>query len=174
MKKFAILAAAALFLPAAAAHNGAPLRATLTSYQEVPAVSSKADGEFEARVSADRSSVDWTLAYAGLQADVLMAHIHFAQKGVNGPVVVWLCGSTTNPAPAPGAAACPGRSGVVRGTFTAANVLASPAAQQLAAGELAELIDAMRAGVAYVNVHTAVSPGGEIRGQIGARGGSGR
>jgi hypothetical protein len=27
----------------------------------------------------------------------------------------------------------------------------------------------MRAGVAYANVHTSLSPGGEIRGQIGDR-----
>jgi len=28
----------------------------------------------------------------------------------------------------------------------------------------------MRAGAAYANVHTTLSPGGEIRGQIGRRG----
>jgi hypothetical protein len=32
----------------------------------------------------------------------------------------------------------------------------------------------MRAGVAYANIHTTVSPGGEIRGQIGSRGHSGK
>jgi CHRD domain-containing protein len=35
------------------------------------------------------------------------------------------------------------------------------------AGELDEVIAAIRAGVAYVNVHaTPLNPGGEIRGQI--------
>ena len=163
MTKAAILSALALSLPAFAAQDGAPLRATLMGYQEVPSVSSKADGEFEARIAADGQSFDYTLAYDGLQADVLMSHIHFAQKSVNGPIIVWLCGTTTNPGPA-GTQTCPGRSGTIRGTVTAANVLASPTTQQLAAGELAELIDAMRAGVAYVNIHTTVSPGGEIRG----------
>jgi hypothetical protein len=43
------------------------------------------------------------------------------------------------------------------------------ASQQLAAVELDEVIDAIRAGVAYANVHTTpLSPGGEIRGQINA------
>ena len=172
MKKLAILATMAVALPAFA-HSGGPLRASLIGYQEVPSVSTGAMAEFEARVSGDGQSVDYTLAYEGLQADVLMSHIHFAQKGVNGPIIVWLCGTATNPGPT-GTQTCPGRSGIVRGTFTAANVLASPTTQQLGAGELSELIAAMRAGAAYVNVHSTVSPGGEIRGQISPRGHSGR
>src|SRR4029078_13492488 len=110
MMKAAILSALALSLPAFAAQDGAPLRATLMGYQEVPSVSSKADGEFEARIAADGQSFDYTLAYDGLQADVLMSHIHFAQKSVNGPIIVWLCGTTTNPGPA-GTETCPGRDG---------------------------------------------------------------
>ncbi len=173
MTKLAFLAALAFSLPSFAAQDGAPLRASLAGYQEVPSVNSKADGEFEARVSADGLSVAYTLAYSGLQADVLMSHIHFAQKSVNGPIIVWLCGTTTNPGPA-GTQTCPGRSGVIHGTFTSANVLASPTTQQLPAGDLADLIEAMRAGVAYVNIHSTVSPGGEMRGQVSARGHSGR
>jgi hypothetical protein len=48
------------------------------------------------------------------------------------------------------------------GTFTAANLIGPLAGQPLSA-----LIDAIRAGNTYVNVHTEVSPGGEIRSQIG-------
>jgi hypothetical protein len=164
MKSVAILAAALLSLPAAAAHGTNVFHAVLTGYQEVPSVSSKADGVFEARINSDGNSVDYTLAYEGLQADVLMAHIHFAQRSVNGPIVVWLCGTTAQPGPA-GTTTCPGRSGTVRGTFTGSNILSS-ATQQLSSGELAELLDAMRSGVAYVNIHSTVSPGGEIRGQV--------
>jgi hypothetical protein len=40
------------------------------------------------------------------------------------------------------------------------------APQQLAAGDLAAVITAIRAGAAYANVHTTLSTGGEIRGQI--------
>jgi hypothetical protein len=172
MKKSVFLSALLLATSASAA-NGPTFRASLTGYQEVPSVSSRADGEFAARLAADGRSVEYTLAYAGLQADVVMAHIHFAQKSVNGPIIVWLCGTAAQPGPT-GTATCPGRSGVVHGVFTSDNVLASPTTQQLAAGELSELVDAMRAGVAYVNVHSTVSPGGEIRGQIGSRGHSGR
>jgi hypothetical protein len=41
-----------------------------------------------------------------------------------------------------------------------------PAGQGIAAGEFSELVDALRAGRAYANVHSSKFPGGEIRGQI--------
>ena len=41
-----------------------------------------------------------------------------------------------------------------------------PAAQLVAAGELAELVRAIKAGVTYANVHTTAVASGEIRGQI--------
>jgi CHRD domain len=53
----------------------------------------------------------------------------------------------------------------VSGTIVAANVI-GPSDQGIAAGEIAELIAAIRAGRAYVNVHTTAFPGGELRGQI--------
>jgi hypothetical protein len=54
----------------------------------------------------------------------------------------------------------------VEGIFRASDVLASPATQQLGAGQISAFIEAMRANAAYVNVHTTASPGGEIRGQV--------
>ena len=99
---------------------------------------------------------------------------HFAQKSVNGGIVIWLCQTATNPAPAAVVnltPVCP-QSGSVSGHITSANVVQAntPPTQQLLAGELAEVIAAIRAGSAYANVHTSLSPGGEIRGQIRADG----
>jgi len=170
MKKIAAIACLLLATPAFA-QDGGPFRATLTGYEEVPSVNTAAGGEFEARVNG--ATVDYTLTYSGLQAPVTQAHIHFAQKSVNGSIMVWLCGTATNPGPA-GTPPCPGTGGTVSGTFSAANVLASAPTQQLPAGDLEAFIDAMLAGSAYVNVHSTVSPGGEIRGQVSARGASGR
>jgi methylmalonyl-CoA mutase N-terminal domain/subunit len=83
--------------------------------------------------------------------------------------MVWLCQSATNPAPAAVAATTPVCSSPAfasSGRITAISLVGPGGAQQLGAGELAELAAALRAGVAYVNVHTNLSPAGEIRGQI--------
>ena len=94
------------------------------------------------------------------------SHIHVGQLSVNGSVVIFLCQTAANPDPTGLAPECP-QEGTVTGTITAANVLAgATASQQLAAEDLAAVLTAIRAGAAYANVHTNVSPGGEIRGQI--------
>jgi hypothetical protein len=157
-------------LPAAA--RAERIEARLIGYQEVPSVSTPASGEFKAKIAHDEQSIDYELSFSGLTGTVQQSHIHFAQRGVNGSIVVWLCQTTTTPAPAAVAGItpfCP-QSGTVSGTITAANVIAaSTASQQIIAGELSEVIDAIRAGVAYANVHsTPLNPGGEIRGQIRA------
>jgi hypothetical protein len=162
MKRLAILTALAVAWPATALADN--FKASLTGYQEVPSVSTLAEGSFDAKSAGDWLSVDYTLTFSGLQAPVQQAHIHFAQPAVNGPIIIWLCGTAALPGPA-GTPTCP-QSGTVSGTFTTANVLPSPSTQQLAAGEIGEMISAMIAGSAYVNVHTTASPGGEIRGQI--------
>jgi hypothetical protein len=146
------------------------LRANLIGYEEVPSVSTPAHGTFTAVVASDEQTISYELEFANLIGTVQQAHIHVAQKAVNGSVVIWLCQTATTPAPAAVAAItpmCP-TSGTVVGTITSANVVAAgTASQQITAGELGEVIAAIRAGVAYANVHsTPLNPGGEIRGQI--------
>ncbi len=184
MKTYLVVAASLLGVAASGvmADGKDRIRARLTGYNEVPAVSTVASGRFVADVAADGSYFDYELTYGGLQGVITQSHIHFAQKSVNGPIVIWLCRTTTNPGPAAPIQApdcqvnTAGQAGEfsVSGRITAANVLGTPVAptggQQLAATELAEALAAMRAGVAYVNVHTTLSPGGEIRGQTRGRG----
>ena len=139
------------------------LHIPLRGLQEVPSVSSNAEGLFRARVAPDGGQIAYELKYRGLQGEVLQAHIHFGQRHVNGGVSVFLCQTEGAQDPSGLAPACPA-SGRVQGLLRAANVI-GPAAQGLSPGELAELIAAIRAGAAYVNVHSTAFPGGEIRGQ---------
>ncbi|HWR52959.1 MAG TPA: CHRD domain-containing protein, partial [Bryobacteraceae bacterium] len=111
-------------------------------------------------VSDDGTTVNFQLTYRDLAGGPATgAHIHLGAPWTNGPIVVHFCGTGGKPA-------CPAE-GTVEGSFTAADVQASPD-NNLGAGDLASLLRAMRAGVTYVNVHNAMFPGGEIRGQVKA------
>ena len=158
------------------------ISARLIGYDEVPSVSTPARGSFRATIARDEESIEYTLSFDGIETTVNQAHIHFAQKDVNGAIIVWLCQGASR-APAAVAAItpeCPSSpGGTVSGTITAESVLAQAAgsagaAQQIQESELAEFIAAIRAGRAYANVHSAVSPGGEIRGQLEVRHDNGR
>ena len=148
----------------AVAHNGDDDKGSfkkaragmLHGYNEVPAVSSPGSGTFAAEI--DDQKITFDLRYSGLQATAVAAHIHFAQRDVNGAVVAFLCGGGGKPA-------CPA-SGTVTGTVVPSDVGAGAAAQGIAAGEFDELVAAIRAGRAYVNVHSTLFPGGEIRAQL--------
>ena len=154
-------------LATATAAKADQLRALLTGYEETPAaVSTTGRGEFSAVISDDGQSIRYRETYRGLQAPVTQSHIHVGQLSITGSVVIFLCQTASNPDPTGLAPQCP-QEGTVTGTITSANVIAgSQAPQQLVAGDLAAVITAIRAGAAYANVHTQLSPGGEIRGQI--------
>ena len=142
--------------------------AELISYQEVPANSSAAVGNVSIVIDDAARTIAYTEAFSGLEGSVIMSHIHLAQPGVNGGIMVWLCGTSTNPGPT-GTPVCPA-SGEVSGTLSAADVV-GPGGQGVSAGEFDEVVAAIRAGVAYANVHSTRWPGGEIRGQLRPGGG---
>lgn len=139
--------------------------ARLDGYQEVPANSTTGQGIFVAKLDEINGAdvLEYTLTYRALEGTTTAAaHIHVGQRTANGGVSAFLCGGGDKPA-------CPPTGGTVEGVIDAADVI-GPAGQGVAAGEFAELIRAMRAGVTYANVHTNKHPGGEIRGQIGKHG----
>ena len=143
------------------------IRALLTGYEETPAaVSTTGRGLFLATIDPDGDAIRYSLTFNALQAPVTQSHIHVGQLSITGSIVIFLCQTSTNPDPTGLAPQCP-QEGTVTGEITAANVIAgATATQQLEAGDLAAVITAIRAGAAYANVHTNLSPGGEIRGQI--------
>jgi hypothetical protein len=138
--------------------------AILTGDQEVPARMTSAHGDAVFTLSRDGQSLRFRLKVKDIN-NVVAAHIHVGQPGVNGPVVVPLFG----PAPAGGG---PFHGILNKSVITDADVV-GPLAGQGLAGLLREIM----AGNTYVNVHTNDGvgdvntgpgdfPGGEIRGLV--------
>ncbi len=162
MKKSTItVAVAALLLAGTAAagnKSGEKFRAELRGSNEVPPVTTDARGDF--RMAFDDFDATATFRIRLDEASrVFMAHIHCAPEGQNGPIAVWLAGRPAGT----GAWDVDGK-WVDNATFTDADVIATPCGSTLG-----ELIEAIREGNAYVNVHTQSAPGGELRGQIEER-----
>jgi len=128
----------------------------LSGSQAVMPIETRAQGQTTLHLHEDGASISYKLIVSNI-TDVMMAHIHLGAAGINGPVVAWLY-----PA-APPPVLIQGRSNGVlaEGTITAENLVGPLAGQPLSA-----LLGKMRAGEAYVNVHTNRHPAGEIRGQI--------
>jgi CHRD domain-containing protein len=139
-------------------------RGGLSGYQEAPlTLSTTGGGTFRAKIANDGQSFAWTLSYQALEGNVLQAHIHFGARGLANGIAVFLCTNLGN-GPA-GTQACPAAPATISGTARPADVI-GPAGQGITAGQFNEVLDAMRAGVTYANVHTSLYPGGEIRGQL--------
>ena len=148
-------------LPGSAGEGGGAVLqfgTALSGAEEVPPVETSATGEFSL-TTMDAGTWLYTLSYSALEGgDPSAAHIHIGPPGVNGPVVIFLCGGAGKPA-------CPS-AGSVSGTITAADVMPLPDLG-VAAGDINRVLSEMRAGNTYANVHNAQNPGGQIRGQIG-------
>lgn len=141
----AILLVAAIPLPAMA--DSVEFGARLKPSQEVPPNDSEGDGEAEFNLRGD--SIRFNLEWDDLTSNVIMAHIHCAAAGVNGPVGVTLLMETRDP------------DDRIRGSFTTPD-----AGNPCGWTTLGDVIGAVLDGNAYVNVHTENFPGGEIRGQL--------
>lgn len=145
----------AVFLASASAYGGdLEFKAKLTGAEEVPPVETDTTGKAKFEVNDDQTKVEFELEIekAVNILGVAGAHIHCAPRGENGPVVVFLAGAV------PG-----GFDGEVEieATFTAANIV-----NNACGANIQELVQSMKAGSTYVNVHSPAHPGGEIRGQI--------
>lgn len=133
---------------------------------------SRAAGQAIFRISEDGSTVDFRLVASNID-NVIMAHIHCARAGFNGQIRMWLY-PVIGPTGAQAANGSGPQDGVLAsGTFSPAGISCPATAND---PEM-PLLDALRAGITYVNVHTNDGvapantgpgdfPGGEIRGQL--------
>jgi hypothetical protein len=158
----ALVAGAAAAGTVAFADGGDSIRETLTGYQEDPLVIST-PGSGDLRASIGPKGISYQLTYAGTEAPVTQAHIHLGGRHQSGGISVFLCSNLGNGPP--GTQACPPAGGTISGTISADDVI-GPVDQGIAAREFGELVDAIRARVTYVNVHTEKYPAGEIRAQL--------
>jgi hypothetical protein len=160
----AVVAALTVAGTVAVAGGGDSIREELTGYEEDPLVrSTTGNGTFKARISDRQERIDFRLSYDELEGDITQAHIHFGGPRQSGDISVFLCTNLGN-GPA-GTPTCPAEPGTVTGTIERDDVI-GPAAQGIAPGEFDELVDAIRNGVTYVNVHSTLYAGGEIRAQL--------
>jgi hypothetical protein len=162
-----VLATAALSLGALSLHaQQTTFRATLTGAANLPEpIETKAEGELQLTLSPDGKKLSYTLSVKDL-VNAAAADLHLGPASANGPLVAKLF-------PRGGTAKKGAFTGVLaEGTITGAD-LTGP----LTGAPLSDLIEEMRSGNTYCNIHTNdgmeppnSGPGdyrlGEIRGQI--------
>jgi CHRD domain len=121
----------------------ASFNATLNATSEVPPNQSPATGTATVTYDDATKTVTWKGTFTGLSGPATAAHIHGpAEAGKNAGVIVPISQAGTP--------------------------FASPfeGSAKLADDKAAALASALGAGQAYVNIHTAANPGGEVRGQL--------
>lgn len=125
---------------AAADFTVANYRFLTFTFEELPAAPPPT-GLAIVTLTANDTQVDFRVTATGLSGPAIGAHFHEGAVGVAGPIVLDLTGAI-----------------VLNddGNFLAEGSLPAPAG----------FADDLRAGNIYVNVHTDLNPGGELRGQV--------
>ncbi len=126
-------------MPAAEKSNLLTFTTQMRGGNEVPPVTTSANGQVDAVLNTDTNLLRWKLSYMNLSGPARAGHFHGpAAIGANAGVAL----------PFPGLMGSP-----MEGSAT------------LTAAQAADLV----AGRWYANIHTAANPGGEIRGQMTLR-----
>lgn len=97
-------------------------------------------------LSPDGESLNYEIRVANT-TDILFGHLHLAPAGENGPVIATLLGANDG----------------LNNGIIASGVIRD---EDINGRTLTQLLDDFKSGNVYVNVHTAVNQGGELRGQI--------
>lgn len=126
---------------------------SLSGSAEIPPVTTDGTGVTSLTVNDAETALSFRLITFGLE-DITQAHIHLGAADENGPVVAFLFGLEADGVNRDGLLA--------QGTIGASDLIAVDDFD----GSMGQLLDHLRAGTAYVNVHTVANPPGEIRGQV--------
>jgi hypothetical protein len=129
------------------------LAASLSAANETPApLVSGAFGTATVTIDLGTQTVTWSIDVFNMPSGTNNAHFHVGGPGVGGPTVVNIAFPT----------------GIsndynLSGSATAANLLVR-GDQGIRSWE--DFLQALMGGQTYINIHSVVNPGGEIRGQV--------
>lgn len=132
--------------------GGKMFSATLTGNQVVPPVMTHAKGEAAFELGKDGTTLTYKVMVTDLE-NVTAAHIHLGKKGENGPPIALIKVKASK--------------GKMTGMLANGQITKAELMTSFKGKDVHALISEIDAGNAYVNVHTAKYPDGEIRGQIG-------
>jgi hypothetical protein len=176
MRRLAVtlsLSGAFLFTLGGAGHAQQQRAEQLLGGNENPPVISDGSGTFSAELEADRIPFELTYDVASEGSDTTQAHLHIANPGNNGVIVVYLCSNLDNTPPGATVRPCGVSPGKVTGDIVAEDVQpvseGDPPVEIIAAGDLEGLKRLIEQGSVYANVHTDLHGAGEIRGQMNPR-----
>lgn len=145
-----ILAVSIDYNQAKAAEAKQQFKAKLKGENEVPPVSSIAEGKI--KLKAKESSIKYKLNITGI-TDATMAHIHQGKSSENGEPVVDLLADGNKQETSNGL--------LINGTIVDSSLIGP-----MKGKTISDLVSSMNNGNNYVNVHTQNNPDGEIRGQL--------
>jgi CHRD domain len=178
MRQFAVrlsLSGAVLFALNGAGYAQEERSERLLGGNENPPVISAGSGTFSAEIQSD--SIQFQLNYnvGSDESDANQAHLHIANPGNNGEIVVFLCSNLGNTPDGATQRECPASPGEVSGEIVAGDVLAVVEGEPpdeteiIEAGDLEGLKRLIEQGSVYSNVHTDNHGAGEIRAQMNPR-----
>lgn len=124
----------------------------LTGKQETPPVTTKAKGEVILKLEKKGTELTYTLKVKDIE-NVTAAHIHAGKKGEEGPPVANLFTGPT-------------KTGKFSGVLAKGSITDTDLSGPLAGKTIKDLVEMIKAGGIYVNVHTEKYGNGEIRGQV--------
>ncbi|WP_328803439.1 CHRD domain-containing protein [Paenibacillus silvestris] len=127
-------------------------KAFLNGRNEVPPVQTAATGDAIFELNSSGTQLRFALIIRNISR-ATQGYIHVGLTGRGGPVAIFLFG--------PNKFGISVRRGVIRGTLTNQDLVGP-----LQGKTLRDLITEFEDGNAYVNVHTARNPEGEVRGQV--------
>lgn len=147
-----LLFAGAFFIPMAAQAQVVTVTAQLTGAEENPGVLTGALGNATVTIDRAAQKISYRINVYNLPSGLTASHIHVGPVGQNGPVI-FNFNVTQNVS----------NDFAIVGELSSSDLVAR-AAQGINSWD--DAIAAIAGGNAYVNVHSSVNPGGEIRGQL--------